>query len=100
MHPCYPSWTEVLEEQRTKLHSIIEEPSAKNNANRGKAKYPSVQGSNSFSATHYDQLCRIEMTIKRLTTILEQRLLEDVPDDDEEVGEDENDGGVLKIHSI
>ncbi|KAL2486948.1 hypothetical protein Adt_31704 [Abeliophyllum distichum] len=50
----YPSWIDVLEEQRARLHSIIEEQSTKNKANRGKAKYPGVQGSKSFSAMRCD----------------------------------------------
>ncbi|KAL2471541.1 hypothetical protein Adt_39677 [Abeliophyllum distichum] len=33
----------------------LKERSTKNNANRGKAKYSSVQGSKSFSTTRYDQ---------------------------------------------
>ncbi|KAL2532484.1 hypothetical protein Adt_05835 [Abeliophyllum distichum] len=95
--PCYPLWTEVLEEQWTRLggsvtrrdyklkaHKHLKEqrPSrpysklfvedwqksidfftsptfverlTKNKTNQGKAKYPSVQGSKSFSAMHYDE---------------------------------------------
>ncbi|KAL2518768.1 Uncharacterized protein Adt_15015 [Abeliophyllum distichum] len=67
--PCYPSLTEVPEEQRERL--------IKNKANRSKAKYLSVQGSKSFYALRYDQI---------LTGV--------VLDDPEEVGENENDGGV------
>ncbi|KAL2461223.1 hypothetical protein Adt_44643 [Abeliophyllum distichum] len=53
--PCYRSWTEVPQEQRARLCSIIEERSSKNKANRGEANNPSVQGSKSFSATRYDE---------------------------------------------
>ncbi|KAL2505734.1 hypothetical protein Adt_21355 [Abeliophyllum distichum] len=85
----------------------------KNKANRGKAKYLSVQGSKIFSAMHYDQFCedaqnddprfsmyeaqlrRIERTIVLFTANLEQRLPEIVPDDNKEVAEDKNDGGGL-----
>ncbi|KAL2542852.1 hypothetical protein Adt_03830 [Abeliophyllum distichum] len=58
---CYLSWTEVPEEQRGQLRSIIEERSSKNKANRAKAKYPSVQWSKSFSATRYDEDKLVEL---------------------------------------
>ncbi|KAL2498738.1 hypothetical protein Adt_24288 [Abeliophyllum distichum] len=52
----YPSWIDVPEEYRARLRSIIKERSTKNKANRDKAKYSSVQGSKSLSATHYDEV--------------------------------------------
>ncbi|KAL2487217.1 Uncharacterized protein Adt_31973 [Abeliophyllum distichum] len=156
---CYPSWTEVLEEQRARLHSIIESyfyfqgnqssneyrtiyvavdllavdryryyklkaynhlngrsalTSSQvliswNKTNRGKAKYLSVQGSKSFSATRYNQHKLVEVretqetqfafscaSVDERAIAREQRLSGIVPKDDEKIGEDENEDGGLE----
>ncbi|KAL2462252.1 hypothetical protein Adt_45672 [Abeliophyllum distichum] len=68
---CYPSWTEVLEEQWEQLRCTIE------------------------FAMYEAQLHRMERTITLLTANLQQRLPKVVQENDEEVDEDKNDGGGL-----
>ncbi|KAL2497679.1 hypothetical protein Adt_23229 [Abeliophyllum distichum] len=51
-----------------KIH-CLQERSTKNKANRAKTKYPSVQGSKSFSAMHYDQHKLVEVSETQQTHV-------------------------------